>query len=216
MPGGEAAIREPWRMAVAYLDATFDGAPPIDLAVVARHADRWDQVLAVSRSGLNSPLTSSAGRLFDAVASIVGIRDAITYEGQAAVELEQRADPDELGRYEAAMDGGSIRGTDLIRGVVEDVRRGVDPSVVAARFHNGLAGAIVSTCASIREERALTSVALSGGVFQNLLLIDRVEAGLRANAFRVLIHRRVPPNDGGISLGQAAVAGARDRLAGSG
>ena len=217
LPGGAAAIREPWRMAAAHLDAAFDGAVPERLAVVRRNAARWRQVVEIARAGLASPPTSSAGRLFDAVAAILGVRDTINYEGQAAVELEQRADPAERGAYRAAIAGTRpplrIQGADLVRAVVEDLGRGVAPAVIAARFHNGLAEAVAGACALLREATGLSAVALSGGVFQNLLLLERLVALLELRGFRVLRHRRVPPNDGGISLGQAAVAGASDRAA---
>jgi hydrogenase maturation protein HypF len=218
MPGGAAAIREPWRMAAAWLDAALGGQVPERLAVVGRNLDRWERVVALARSGTASPATSSAGRLFDAVAAILGVRDAVNYEGQAAVELEQLADPGEPGAYPARVagaggDGAPLRlaGTDLVRSVVEELEAGVAAPLVAARFHNGLAGLTVAACRSLRDATGLETAALSGGVFQNLLLLERTVAGLERAGFRVLVHSRVPPNDGGISLGQAAVAGARGR-----
>jgi hydrogenase maturation protein HypF len=214
MPGGAAAIREPWRMAAAYLDAAFGGDLPGHLGVLARNQGRWERVLEVARARVNSPLTSSAGRLFDAVAAILDVRDAINYEGQAAVELEQRAEESEQGAYHASIAGEEVfrvAGTDLIRAVVEDLSAGTDPAVVAARFHNGVAGAILDGCARLRAATGLATVALSGGVFQNLLLLGRTVVELERRGFRVLLHARVPPNDAGISLGQAAVAGERDR-----
>ena len=216
LPGGAAAIRQPWRMAAAYLSAAYPEGPPGSLDVRRRNRGRWDDVLAVARSGVNSPLTSSAGRLFDAAASILGVRDAINYEGQAAVELEQLADPTpSLGGYPAGIEEGDqlrVAGADLIRAVAEDVRLGVPAAIVAGRFHGGVADAIARTCAILRSRTGLGVVALSGGVFQNLLLLDRTVSRLERSGFRVLVHARVPPNDGGISLGQAAVAAARDRL----
>jgi hydrogenase maturation protein HypF len=184
--------------------------------VVGRNRDRWERVVALARSGTAAPPTSSAGRLFDAVAAILGVRDAVNYEGQAAVELEQLADPAERSTYPAEVvvaDGGLLRlgGSDLVRAVVEDLEAGVAPPLIAARFHNGLAAATVTACEAIREERGLGTVALSGGVFQNMLLLERTVSALDHRGFRVLTHSRVPPNDAGISLGQAAVAGARDR-----
>jgi hydrogenase maturation protein HypF len=214
MPGGAAAIREPWRMAAAYLDAAFPGAVPAGLGVAERNRSRWDQVVEVARAGVNSPLTSSAGRLFDAVAALVGVRDTINYEGQAAVELEQLADPGERSAYPAALLGGPpfrVAGVDLVRAVVEDLRAGVEPAVVAARFHHGVAATVVAGCRAARDATGLATVALSGGVFQNLLMLEAAVAGLEAAGFRVLLHNRVPPNDAGISLGQVAVAGGRDR-----
>jgi hydrogenase maturation protein HypF len=210
MPGGAAAIREPWRMAAVYLEAACGGDVP-PLAVAQRQRARWGAVLQMARSGLHSPLTSSVGRLFDAVAAILGVRDRVSYEGQAAIELEQRADAAETAAYSAAFiaaeDGFEIDGADLVRAVVADLRAGVRPAVIAARFHNGVAAAIQRGCRAVRERSGLSTVALSGGVFQNVLLLGRAIDLLEADGFRVLRHRQVPPNDGGISLGQAVVAG---------
>ncbi|MFB9837978.1 Kae1-like domain-containing protein, partial [Actinoallomurus acaciae] len=156
------------------------------------------------------PPTSSVGRLFDAVAAVLGVRDRVGYEGDAVVELEQRADPGERGAYPVRLDGGSpftVRGADLVAAVVADLDSGVP--AVAARFHNTVARLVVAGAVRLRETTGLTTVALSGGVFQNVLLLDRTVTGLEAEGFAVLVHRRVPPNDGGISLGQAAVATAR-------
>ncbi|MFC5746241.1 carbamoyltransferase HypF [Actinomadura rugatobispora] len=213
MPGGAAAVREPWRMAAAYLDAAYGDDRP-ELEVVRRNRERWPAVVAMARSGVNAPATSSAGRLFDAVAAIAGVRDRAGYEGQAAIELEQRADPGERGAYPVTVTGGAtlvLKGTDLVRGAVDDVRAGAGAGVVSARFHNGLARSVVETARTLRERSGLETVALSGGVFQNMLLLERVVAGLEDGGFRVLVHARVPANDGGISLGQAVIAAARDR-----
>jgi hydrogenase maturation protein HypF len=263
MPGGAAAIRQPWRMAAAYLDvlstaglaipATPADAPgpvrvgsasPVVLAnpadrpgavragasaagldvaslpVARRNADRWDTVVAMARRRVNAPLTSSAGRLFDAVAAILGVRDEITYEGQAAIELEQLADPGEARTYRAGIETAPIeagepflvRGADLVAAAVDDLAAGVPAELIAARFHNGVAALIEDGCVLLREQHALNTVALSGGVFQNLLLLGRTVTRLESAGFRVLLHSRVPCNDGGISLGQAVVAAARDRL----
>jgi hydrogenase maturation protein HypF len=204
MPGGTAAIREPWRMAAAHLAVAYGPDVPAGLDVVARNRDRWDAVVAVAASGVASPLTSSAGRLFDAVAAIVAGRDAVSYEGQAAIELEQLADPSITDGYLVT----SLAGADLVRGVVEDLLTGVAPSVVAARFHNAFAAAAAATAARVAEQAGLSTVALSGGVFQNLLFAERVTTDLEGRGLTVLVHHRVPCNDGGISLGQATIAGA--------
>jgi hydrogenase maturation protein HypF len=237
MPGGAAAIRQPWRMAAAYLDELASVGP--NLEVARRNVGRLDTVVAMARRRVNAPLTSSAGRLFDAVAAILGVRDEITYEGQAAIELEQLADPAETGAYHAGIEtpgsgtagtestraaaidpagsataGGPFRasGADLIGAAVEDLAAGVPREIIAARFHNGLAALIQDGCVLLREQHGLNTVALSGGVFQNLLLLSQTVARLEAQGFSVLTHSRVPCNDGGISLGQAVVAAARDRL----
>ena len=210
MPGGAAAIRHPWRMAAAYLDAADAGGP--GAAVRQRNERQWDTVLAIARRGINSPVTSSAGRLFDAVAAVLGVRDSVSYEGQAAAELEQLADPAEDGAYQARIDSGDVlqvAGADLVRRVAGDLAAGVDRGVIAARFHHGLAEVIADCCLLLRERTGLTTVALSGGVFQNFLLLNNVSGRLESHGFAVLTHSRVPCNDGGISLGQAVIAAAR-------
>ena len=205
LPGGAAAIRQPWRMAAAYLG---DDAPH---ELIQRNVQHWDAVRAMVSRQVNAPLTSSAGRLFDAVAAVLGIRDAINYEGQAAIELEQRADLTEHGTYPAAVTEGpalQLHGVDLVRAAANDLRAGVAPEVIATRFHHGVADAIVRVCLMLRDSTGLGVAALSGGVFQNVLLLERTVAGLERSGFRVLTHSRVPPNDAGISLGQVAVAAA--------
>ena len=218
MPGGTAAIRQPWRMAAAYLDAlgvAGAGDRPARPAVAQRNADRWDAVVSMARRRVNAPLTSSAGRLFDAVAAILGVRDEVNYEGQAAVELEQLADPEETTGYRPRIQPAQpfvASGPDLAAAALEDLAAGIPGEIIAARFHNGLAALIQAGCELLRERHGLGTVALSGGVFQNLLLLTRTVSGLERAGFSVLVHSRVPCNDGGISLGQAVVAAARDRL----
>ncbi|MEV5411992.1 carbamoyltransferase HypF [Thermopolyspora sp. NPDC052614] len=211
VPGGSLAIREPWRMAAAYLDAA-PGAPKTT-QVRERHASRWDFVVQAARSGANSPLTSSAGRLFDAVSAILGVRESINYDGQAAIELEQHADPAVTDAYPVRVLGGHpllLDGPDLVRSIADDMAVGTPTPVIAARFHNSLAVMVAEACDRIRTSTSLGTVALSGGVFQNRLLLGRVVPALRERGFRVLTHRHVPPNDGGISLGQVAITAARD------
>ena len=197
-------------MAAAYLGPSAE-----HLDVVRRNQASWPAILAMARRGVNSPLTSSAGRLFDAAAAILGVRDAINYEGQAAVELEQLADPQEAGAYPAGLEAGEgpfrIRGGDLLHAVIEDLTAGVPAPVIAARFHHGAAALIEAGCLLLRDRHGLGTVALSGGVFQNSLLLHAAVGRLEADGFRVLVHSRVPCNDGGISLGQAVVAAARER-----
>jgi hydrogenase maturation protein HypF len=163
-------------------------------------------VLSLARSGVNAPPTSSAGRLFDAVSSLLGIRDEISYEGQAAIELEYAADPSEQGSYPIPVDGQHIELSGLIRALAEDLQAGVPAAVLAGRFHNALADLVAAVCRQLREQYDLSTVALSGGVFQNALLLTRCIDRLEADGFLVLTHRQVPANDGGISLGQSAVA----------
>ncbi|MGI8535576.1 MAG: carbamoyltransferase HypF [Mycobacteriales bacterium] len=211
MPGGDAAARQPWRMAAAHLDAAYDGDLPPGLAVAIRQGRRWEQVLSVARAGVNAPLTSSAGRLFDAVSSLLGVRDVITYEGQAAIELEHVADSAETGSYLVPVSADPVARVEvayLIRAVTEDLATGTAVPVIAARFHNALADLVLTVCRRLRELSGRSTVALSGGVFQNALLLSGCLDRLEGAGFEVLTHRQVPPNDGGISLGQAAVASA--------
>ncbi len=214
MPGGAAAIRQPWRMAAAYLDAAFPGGLPAGLDVAARNSGAWPDVLTLARRGVNAPQTSSAGRLFDAVAALLGVRDCINYEGQAAVELEQLAATSRHDPYPAAITRDeplTVAGSDLIRAAATDLLAGVPREVIGARFHRGVAAMIGEVCGLLSDRSGLGTVALSGGVFQNLLLLGTVVDLLEGRGFRVLTHSRVPPNDGGISLGQAVVAAAWDR-----
>ncbi|MEP7025616.1 MAG: carbamoyltransferase HypF, partial [Actinomycetota bacterium] len=216
LPGGAAAIRQPWRMAAAYLDAAYPGGMPAGLDVAQRNERRWDNVVSMARRGINSPVTSSAGRLFDAAATILGVRDLISYEGQAAIELEQLADPAETRAYPASIVPAAgpgpfqVTGADLIRAVADDLGAGTSPAIIAARFHHGVASMIVAAAELLRDQHGLGTVALSGGVFQNLLLLAAAVSGLETAGFRVLTHSQVPCNDGGISFGQAAVAAAVD------
>ena len=234
MPGGATAIRQPWRMAAAYLDAAGVDAAGARLAVAARNEQRWADVVTLARRGLHAPVTSSAGRLFDAAAALLGVRDAVNYEGQAAIELEQLAGPGAdgagtatgaggtgaggtgVGSYRAGIEAGEpfrVRGADLIAAIADDLGNGVAREVIAARFHDAVATLISDGCLLLRERHGLGTVALSGGVFQNLLLLHGATARLQSHGFRVLVHSRVPCNDGGISLGQAVVAAAAGRRA---
>jgi hydrogenase maturation protein HypF len=201
MPGGTAAIKQPWRMVAAYL-----GTSAADLDVFRRNESQWPAVLSMADTATNSPLTSSAGRLFDAVAALLGLRDRINYEGQAAIELEQLADPAHRTAYPASITDAVVSGTDLVQACAHDLRAGVDRSLIAARFHNGVAEVITRSCVAFADQTGVHTVALSGGVFQNLLLLERTVTCLEAAGLRVLTHSRVPTNDGGISLGQAVIA----------
>lgn len=210
MPGGAAAVREPWRMAAAHLRAA--DIDPDGLGVVERNAERWGLVLQAADAGINAPLTSSMGRLFDAVAALLDVRDRVTYEGQAAIGLEQLADPHETAALALpVVDDGDQRVLDggaAVAAAVAQLRAGVDRSTISARFHNAVVAAVADAVHDLAEAHGLGTVALSGGVFQNVLLTTRLAARLEGGGLRVLTHRHVPPNDGGISLGQAAVAAA--------
>jgi hydrogenase maturation protein HypF len=209
LPGGAAAIREPWRMAAVYLSEAFGAdAERMGLHFVERTRPKWGPILQMAATGLNAPPTSSAGRLFDAAAALCGLRNRVTYEGQAAAELEQLADRHTAWGYPCSLKRGKLDGVELIAALAEDVARGRSVEQAAAAFHNGLASALVKAAQQARDRRGLGSVALSGGTWQNALLLHRVRDALAEAGFEVLVHRRVPPNDGGIALGQAVIANA--------
>jgi hydrogenase maturation protein HypF len=216
MPGGEQAIREPWRMAVAHLrDAEAEFLP-----LKARNVHLGGPIVEkLLERRLNTPLTSSAGRLFDAVAALACVRDRVNYEGQAAVELEGLATgvaPDSAYPFDlsAGREPESPLVVDtrpLIRAIAEEATRGVGAALLARRFHSTMVNLIAAVCRRLREGTGTDAVVLSGGVFLNALLTCEVSARLRGDGFRVYRHRLVPPNDGGLSLGQLAVAAARCR-----
>jgi hydrogenase maturation protein HypF len=199
LPGGATAIREPWRTAAAWLWALGEPAPP-DWAPVAALLD------AHAAGRLPQPVTTGAGRLFDAVAALCGVRHRITYEGQAAIELERLVDRGVRDGYPVTVTGPVLPGGDLVRAVLADLRAGVDVPVVSARFHLGLAAMLVEAATAAARRRGRDTAALSGGVFANLVLLEAVRSGLEDAGLRVLVHSRVPCNDGGVSLGQVAVA----------
>jgi hydrogenase maturation protein HypF len=214
LPGGDAAAREPWRMACAWL-AVGEPEPQMPAALRADVSESdWTSVCGLVESGVASPLTTSAGRLFDAVAAICGLRARVSHEGQAAMELEGSADPSELGAYEVpliAEPGGPtvIDARPAVFELVADLARGAAVGAASARFHNGLGDATAGAVALEAERTGLTTAVLSGGVFQNRLLLERVAARLRRVGLEVLIPEQLPPNDGQISYGQVAVAAAR-------
>jgi len=216
LPGGERAIREPWRVALAaLLDA---GLGP---EALGEHLDRTALRVAcrMLERGLNCPHASSAGRLFDAVSSLCGVRHVSSYDGQAAIELEwlasrapavddSRAYPYELAQGE---NGAHVLDTrPLIVALASELRRGVAPARVARRFHATLAALILDVCLVLRAEHGLTRVVLSGGVFANALLVTGVEKRLRAAQFQVFRPQRFPPGDGGLCLGQLGIAAAHE------
>lgn len=194
LPGGEAAIREPWRTACSYLERAGRPVP-------------WEAWATVRASlAVNAPLSSGAGRLFDAVSALLGVRERVSYEGQAAIELEHLAGDVPARPYACRRDGPVIRGADLVAAAHDDLDAGRDRAEVAAAFHEGVADAFARACLEAGSE---DTVVVSGGTLQNLRLLDRLTARLEAGGVRVLAHRLVPPNDGGVSVGQAAVAAAR-------
>jgi len=214
MPGSAAAVREPWRMAVSHLSAAFgEDLDALQLPFL-RSVDpqRVDILLAMMDKQINSPLTSSLGRLFDAVAAIIGLRGQVAFEGQAAMELEMILDDAESGSYDFSWEGDGIcriATTPIIQAVVRDAATGVSQNAISARFHNTLILLFDQLCRHLRTTTGIDRVALSGGVFQNDRLLTGLTAALEKSGFDLLTHRLVPTNDGGLSLGQAVVAAAK-------
>jgi hydrogenase maturation protein HypF len=199
MPGGARAIRQPCRMACSWLVAS-EIEPPA----------AWRPIAELARSGLASPWTTSMGRLFDAVAALVGVRAEVNYEGQAAIELEAACDFTEPGTYPIGVGGEPlvIDPRETIRAVAADVAAGASAGAIARRFHRTIARATVDACVRLAADQATDIVVLSGGVFQSRLLLDSVWGALTEAGLRVLVPERLPVNDGGIAYGQAAVAAA--------
>jgi hydrogenase maturation protein HypF len=217
LPGGDAAIRKPYRTALAHLWAAgveWDASlPPVAACGEVEQGVIRHQL----ETGFNAVPTSSMGRLFDAVAAIAGLRQAITYEAQAAIEFENLAADDVADGYSFEMETAAdyplvFRPAPVIRAVVADVRAAVPLPVISARFHNAVAGLVRDLCLLLRERENLSRVALSGGVFQNVTLLERAERLLAAAGFTVLIHKLVPPNDGGIALGQAVISNVKYQM----
>jgi hydrogenase maturation protein HypF len=209
LPGGDAAIKRPARIALALLwqlgiDWDDQLAPVKDLCFEERQALR----IQLER-GLNTPRTSSMGRLFDAAAALAGLRQRVNYEAQAAIEFEAVLDPLESGAYLFIVRENLVDVSEAFRGLLEDVAFGVSIPRISARFHNGLVVLSRQVCASLRSTTGISEVALSGGVWQNMALLVRTVQGLRKDGFNVLIHHQIPANDGGLSLGQAMVGANR-------
>jgi hydrogenase maturation protein HypF len=214
MPGGERSVREPWRMACAWLVETRGGEPAAPPGLAGAADPRaWRAVTELAHSGLASPQTTSMGRLFDAVAALCGVRASVNYEGQAAIELEAAADRDEPGAYPLALSrtasGLELDARDTVLAVVDDLERGAPVPAVSARFHNGVAAATARAIVHLARTADVGTAVLSGGVFQNRRLLESTASRVIRAGLRVLTPERLPPNDGGIAYGQAAVAAAR-------
>jgi hydrogenase maturation protein HypF len=213
LPGGDKAIMEPWRMAYSYLYSIYGPrAKKIDIDFNRRmDYDKLSIIEKMIDKNINSPLTSSCGRLFDAASSLIGIRDEISYEGQAAMELESFCASGIKKRYNFCVckEGEEfiIDPREIFIDIIEDLKKGIDKKVMAAKFHNTVAEFTLNLCGKIRENTGINKIALSGGVFQNRYLTEKIISLLEKDDFQVYTQRKVPPNDGGISLGQAVVAG---------
>jgi hydrogenase maturation protein HypF len=198
LAGGDAAVREPWRSALGYAGA--------EARLAAVPEQRVRAVRRMIETGFNTVMTSSCGRLFDAVAALIGLRYQVNFEGQAAIELEAIADSQCEERYDFEISGEELDFRPMMERIVKEE---APAPVVAARLHNTLAAAIHEMCLCMRRESGLKRVCLSGGTFQNMRLLGLTARALRASGFELFLHRNVPPNDGGIALGQAMIAAER-------
>lgn len=213
LPGGDKAIEEPWRMAYSYLYSIY-GPKAKTLDIDFNHRMDYDKLSIIEKmidKNINSPLTSSCGRLFDAASSLIGIRDEINYEGQAAMELESLCAFGIKERYKFCIykEGKEfiIDPQEIFIDIIEDLKKGIDKKIMAAKFHNTVAEFTLNLCGKIRENNGINKIALSGGVFQNRYLTEKIISLLERDNFQVYTQRIVPPNDSGISLGQVVVAG---------
>jgi len=211
LPGGDAATRKPYRIALAWMHKMGmpweERCPTVNAATEEERGVLAQQLV----KGINAPTTSSMGRLFDAAASLSGICHRVSYEAQAACEFEAAYDPHARGAYSFEIRDTTIDPGPAIKALCSDRKRGVSPGILSARFHNGVAGMVLQACLQLRERHGLNRVVLSGGVWQNLVLLRRSVGLLTEAGFEVLVHHRVPANDGGLALGQAMVASARSR-----
>ncbi|MFC1966940.1 carbamoyltransferase HypF, partial [Chloroflexota bacterium] len=214
LPGGDLAIKKPYRTAIGYIlsllgETTIESDLPFLKGIASAELDIIRQQI---EKRINSPLTSSCGRLFDAVSALIGIRGEIEYEAQAAIELEMVAydEPDETAYYPFSLveqDGLSlIKLESLFSAIIHDLQNYVSKATIAVKFHNTVARLIRGLCQVISNTTGITRVALSGGVFQNRLLLRKAVNLLESDGFKVFTHRQVPCNDGGISLGQVVIA----------
>ena len=214
LPGGDLAIREPWRTAVSLLDLAQISLDP-DLSPIAYAQSLPEYIPETStlsilerqlRTGTNAPLTSSMGRLFDGVASLLGICHKISYEGQAAIELEALADPDEAASYSLDISDDCIfQPGPMIVEILSDINQGCDIPTISARFHNTISELVLEMALKLKKINDLNQVALSGGVWQNMSLLRKSHSALQKAGFKIFIHKQVPANDGGLSLGQAVI-----------
>jgi hydrogenase maturation protein HypF len=220
LPGGDAAVLRPYRMALAHLWAAGVPWTP-DLPPVAA-ADPGERAVIQTQfeRGLNTVDTSSMGRLFDAIASLAGVRHRVTYEAQAAIELEALVAETATGCYRfdvpSAADPILVDAAPVVAAVASDVAAGADPGTIAARFHRGVIEMMAVVANTVRRRHGITTVGLSGGVFQNVTIANAARRRLEEAGFAVATHHLVPPNDGGLALGQAVIAAERSSEATSG
>ncbi len=206
LPGGDISIRIPARMALAHLWAYhIDWNYSLPAVSALCMEDKTVLQVQLDRQ-INTPKTSSMGRLFDAVAALIGVRSRVSYEGQAAIEMEALVDPDESGSYPLIIDNGIIDPQPLFESLIIDIHKNIPINKLSARYHNSIVQVSIDICKSIRRENKINTVALSGGVWQNKVLLENTIKKLKNEQFDVMIHHTIPTNDGGLSLGQALIA----------
>jgi len=214
MPGGEKAIKEPWRMAVSYLYKALseqNNKEEVYERIFELFGDKGIQLINILNSNINCPETSSMGRLFDAMASIIGIAEVVTYEGQASIELEaiSEIELEESYHYKVIKEDLLIIEPDaIIIEALNDKKKGISGKTIASKFQNTIVDFTVYLCLRIREDSGLNEVALSGGVFQNSFLLGKICRNLKQNDFVVHTHKNLPSNDGGVAIGQIVIASA--------
>lgn len=217
MPGADKAVTEPWRMGAVYLrDAYGDKFLKLDIPFVKNmKKTQWHDLRRAADKRINSPLTSSMGRLFDAVSAILLSFYKVSFEAEAAIQLQKRAEDayNENRRYSVRVNRAKgvfiIDPKETIKGIVKDIRRGLGHSVIAAKFHNSAVEMVLSVCMALRRETGINSVALTGGVFQNIFLLEKALAHLNNLGFDVYANSASPASDAGIPVGQAVIADAR-------
>ena len=212
MPGGEKAIKDPWRMGVAYLYKALGNDREACGQLFERYGKAAQKLIGMIESKVNCPQTSSMGRLFDAVSSIIGRTDQVTYEGQAAIELEAISDLDIQDAYSYTIikqqDMYIIEPYEMLREVLQDKLNGVASKIMAAKFQNSVVALSARLCTYLRKDTGINEVALSGGVFQNTYLLKKISHNLETEGFVVYTHTHLPSNDGGVAIGQIIIANA--------
>ncbi|MCY6354288.1 carbamoyltransferase HypF [Clostridium sp. ZS2-4] len=209
MPGGDTAVKEPWRMGISFLYKTY--GDKLDTNIFSNLPDNnIKNIIMMLKNDLNSIETSSMGRFFDAVSTLLGLKNRITYEGEASIYLEVIAKDNEGGRYDYSIDSINetyvINTDNIIKGIITDIKKEINKSVISKKFHDTVIAFSIEMCKLIRNKTGINVVALSGGVFQNEIILKGIYRGLMKNDFQVYIHGEVPCNDGGISIGQLAIA----------
>ena len=208
IPGGDAAVKEPWRTALSYLYAVY-GKELFNLKILfvqTLDKSKAELIIQLIDKKLNSPESSSAGRLFDAVSALLQLCEVSSFHAEAPMRLEDVLDGTVSGDYPYVYKQRTVDFSPAIKAIVDDLTNDLSPALISAKFHNTVANAVLEVCKKIKEERSLEKVVLSGGTFQNRYLSQKVENDLEAEGFKVFFHRTVPANDGGLALGQLAIA----------